>query len=126
MGRSSWRFSSPPNGYHKITWVLRRRYRLVISFKKVYRLLKSMALLWSQRRCNAPHPRRLARNWVVTRAEPTVGDGHHLWLHRGQRSPFYLQAILNVYDRQIIAYLIVLSCQAADTARPLAHVAPSC
>ncbi len=32
-------------GYHKITWVLRRRYQLIINFKKVYRLLKSMALL---------------------------------------------------------------------------------
>ncbi|WP_242940718.1 IS3 family transposase [Sulfobacillus thermosulfidooxidans] len=27
-------------GYHKITWVLRRRYHLQIRVKKVYRLLR--------------------------------------------------------------------------------------
>lgn len=46
-------------GYHKITWRLRRGYPLVISFKKVYRLLKTMELLRLQRqrkRLTYPNP----------------------------------------------------------------------
>ncbi len=112
---------NPQYGYHKITWVLRRRYRLVISFKKVYRLLKSMALLWPQWRRKAPHPRRLARNWVVTRPNQLWETDITYGYIAGEDRFFYLQAILDVCDRQIIAYHIGLCCRAADTARTLAQ-----
>ncbi len=112
---------NPQYGYHKITGVLHRRYRVVISFKKVYRLLKSMALLWPQRRRKPQHPRRLARNWVVTRPNQLWETDITYGYIAGEDRFFYLQAILDVCDRQIIAYHIGLSCRAVDAARTLSQ-----
>ncbi len=106
-------------GYHKITWRLRRRYQLVISFKKVYRLLKTMELLWPQRQRKPRHPRRLARNWVITRPNQLWETDITYGYVAGEDRFFYLQAIIDVCDRLIIAYHIGLRCLARDVAHTL-------
>jgi len=53
-------------GYVKITHALRRNHDLVINKKKVYRLCKELGLLRPQRKIAVRHPRRIARNRVVT------------------------------------------------------------
>ncbi|GAW92447.1 IS3 family transposase [Calderihabitans maritimus] len=53
-------------GYHKLTICLRRKYKLVINKKKVYRLCKELDVLKPQRRVKRKHPRRVARNRTVT------------------------------------------------------------
>jgi transposase InsO family protein len=54
-------------GYEKLTWRLRRRFDLTVNKKKVYRLCREMELLWPQRQKKTVYPRRLPRNWVITR-----------------------------------------------------------
>ncbi|MHB1426811.1 MAG: IS3 family transposase [Gemmataceae bacterium] len=106
-------------GYHKITWSLRRHYALVISFKKVYRLLKEMQLLWPQRQRKPQHPRRLARNWVITHPNQLWQTDITYGYVAGEDRFFYLQAIIDVCDRMIVAYHIGLRCVARDAAHTL-------
>jgi len=54
------------SGYRKLTKQLRRKYRLVINKKKVYRLCKELGVLLPQRQTKQPVPRKVARNRVVT------------------------------------------------------------
>ena len=53
-------------GYLKLTHSLRRNFNLVINKKKVYRLCKELDILRPQRKIKRKHPRRLARNRVIT------------------------------------------------------------
>ena len=108
---------NPAYGYHKITWVLRRRYHLRISFKKVYRLLRAWHLLWPQRKRQPQHPRRLARNRVITAPNQLWQTDITYVYIAGEDRFLYLQAIMDVCDRMIIAYHIGLSCKAADVVR---------
>lgn len=53
-------------GYYKLTIALRKEYKLIINKKKVYRLCKELGILKHQREIKPKHPRRLARNRIVT------------------------------------------------------------
>jgi putative transposase len=53
-------------GYYKLTIALRKEYKLIINKKKVYRLCKELGILKHQREIKQKHPRRLARNRIVT------------------------------------------------------------
>ncbi|SMC07979.1 Transposase InsO and inactivated derivatives [Sulfobacillus thermosulfidooxidans DSM 9293] len=108
-------------GYHKITWVLRRRYHLQISFKKVYRLLRQWHLLWPQRKRRIRHPRRLARNRIITAPNQLWQTDITYVYIAGEDRFLYLQAIIDVCDRMIIAYHMGLHCQATDVVRTLKH-----
>jgi putative transposase len=46
------------SGYRKLTKLLRRKYRLVIDKKKVYRLCKELGILLPQRQIKQPVPRK--------------------------------------------------------------------
>ncbi|HAU31804.1 MAG: transposase [Desulfotomaculum sp. 46_296] len=56
-------------GCRKLAVCLRRRYNLVISNKKVYRLCKDLDILAPQRRIKVKHPRRLAINRNITASD---------------------------------------------------------
>ena len=53
-------------GYRKITVLLRRRFKLVINKKKVYRLCKEMGILGPRLSKTQSVPRRAANNRKVT------------------------------------------------------------
>ncbi|BAF60081.1 hypothetical protein PTH_1900 [Pelotomaculum thermopropionicum SI] len=53
-------------GYLKLTYCLRKNFNLIINKKKVFRLCKELQVLRPQRRIKTRHPRRLARNRVIT------------------------------------------------------------
>lgn len=53
-------------GYRKLTVLLRRDYQLIINKKKVYRLCKELGILRPQRQKREKHPRKLARNRIIT------------------------------------------------------------
>lgn len=53
-------------GYLKLTHLLRQEYGLIINKKKVYRLCKELDVLKQQRKLKLKHPRKLARNRVIT------------------------------------------------------------
>ncbi len=108
-------------GYEKLTWRLRRRFDLTINKKKVYRLCREMDLLWPQRQRKTVYPRRLPRNWVITRPNQLWQTDLKYGYIAGEDRFFYLQGIIDVCDRSIIAYHLGLTCKAADAARTLAQ-----
>lgn len=110
---------NPTYGYRKLTVVLQRQYHLMINRKKVYRLLKEWHLLWPQRPHKPAHPRQLARNWVVTGPNQLwQTDLKYIYLADEDRFA-YLQAVLDVCDRSILAYHLGYQCRAEDAARTL-------
>ena len=106
-------------GYRKITVLLKRYYHLIINKKKVYRLCKREGLLRPQRKLKNKHPRKLARNRVIT-------DSNQLWetdikygyIH-GENRFFYILSIIDVYDRMIVEHYKGLSCIGEDAAATL-------
>ena len=112
---------NPTYGYRKLTVILRRQYHLGINRKKVYRLLKELQLLWPQRRRKPAHPRQLARNWVLTGPNQRwQTDLKYVYLP-GEDRFAYLQAVIDVCDRSILAYHLGYRCQGSDAARTLAQ-----
>ncbi len=108
-------------GYEKLTWRLRRRFDLTVNKKKVYRLCREMELLWPQRQKKTVYPRRLPRNWVITRPNQLWQTDLKYGYIAGEDRFFYLQGIIDVCDRSIMAYHLGLTCRAADAARTLAQ-----
>jgi putative transposase len=106
-------------GYYKLALELRRTYKLVINKKKVYRLCKEAGVLRPQRVVKSKHPRRLARNRTVTASnqlwETDIKYGYVV----GEDRFFYVQSIIDVYDREIIDYHIGLHCEGEDAAATL-------
>lgn len=106
-------------GYYKLAVELRRTYKLIINKKKVYRLCKGMGILQPQRKIQAKYPRKLARNRTVTAPnqlwETDIKYGYVV----GEDRFFYIQSIIDVYDREIIDYHIGLHCEGEDAAATL-------
>ncbi|HGO9427619.1 TPA: transposase, partial [Bacillus cereus] len=99
-------------GYRKLTVLLRRRHRLVINKKKVYRLCKQMDVLRPQRKITVKHSKRLANNREITGSNQLwETDIKYGWVHGEQRF-FFLMSIIDVFDRAIVSYHIGLTCEA--------------
>jgi putative transposase len=99
-------------GYRKLTILLRRRHKLVINKKKVYRLCKRMNVLRPQRKLKMKHPRRLANNRVITGSNQLwETDIKYGWI-AGEYRFFFIMSILDVFDRAIISYHLGLTCEA--------------
>lgn len=108
-------------GYLKLTVCLRRRYQLVINKKKVYRLCKGLALLRPQRKVKPRHPRKLARNRVVTGPDQLWETDVKYGYIEGERRFFFVMSVLDVYDRSVIASHIGLSATSKDAALTLGN-----
>jgi putative transposase len=99
-------------GYRKLTVLLRRRHRLLINKKKVYRLCKQMDVLRPQRKIKIKYPKRLANNRIITGSNQLwETDIKYGWVHGEQRF-FFLMSIIDVFDRAIISYHFGLTCEA--------------
>jgi putative transposase len=98
-------------GYHKLTHALRREYRLVINKKKVYRLCKEMDVLRPQRQKRAQHPRKLARNRVVTGPNQLWETDVKYGYVAGEDRFFYVASVLDVFDRSVVGYHMGLNCE---------------
>ncbi|WP_227014073.1 IS3 family transposase [Paenibacillus psychroresistens] len=99
-------------GYRKLTVLLRRRHKLVINKKKVYRLCKSMNVLRPQRKLKNKHPRRLANNRLITGSNQLwETDIKYGWI-AGEYRFFFIMSIIDVFDRAIISYHLGLTCEA--------------
>ncbi len=92
---------------------------MVINKKKVYRLCKDLDVLKPQRQVVSKYPRKLARNRQI--------DGfNQLWetdikygYIAGEDRFFFVQSVLDVYDRSVVDYHIGLSCTAEDAVASL-------
>ncbi|MDY0404652.1 IS3 family transposase [Virgibacillus sp. 179-BFC.A HS] len=106
-------------GYRKLTIMLRRQYSLKINKKKVYRLCKELDILKPQRRKKVSHPRKLARNRVITESNQLwEADIKYGYVH-GEDRFLFVFSIIDVYDRSIIDYHIGLRCTADDAVQTL-------
>lgn len=106
-------------GYRKLTKALRRQYQLVINKKKTYRLCKELGILKKQRQLKAHHPRRLARNRIVTGPNQLWETDIKYGYIAGEDRFFYFMGIIDVYDREIIDYHIGLNCEGKHAAHIL-------
>lgn len=101
-------------GYYKITIVLKRKFKLIINKKKVYRLCKKLDILRPQRKIKHTHPRRIAQNRVVTTSNSLWEVDIKYGYIQGEDRFFYVLSYIDVYDRSIIDYHLGLSCKAED------------
>jgi putative transposase len=106
-------------GYVKLTYALRRNYRLIINKKKVYRLCKELAILRPQRKIRNKHPRRLARNREIIASNQLWETDLKYGYIEGEGRFFYIMSVIDVFDRSIISYHLGLSCEASDAVRIL-------
>nr|WP_280174992.1 IS3 family transposase [Paenibacillus uliginis] len=107
------------SGYRKLTILLRRKYKLVINKKKVYRLCKSLGILLPQRERTNPVPKRVANNRVVNGANQLWQMDIKYGYVAGKRRHFYLASIIDVFDRRIVAYHRGKTCHTQDILRTL-------
>lgn len=103
-------------GYYKLTIALRKEYKLIINKKKVYRLCKELGILTHQREIKPKHPRRLARNRIVTAPNQLWEADIKYDYIAGEDRFFYVLSIIDVYDRMVVDYHIGLSCEGSDAA----------
>ena len=106
-------------GYHKLTIILRRKTGLIINKKKVYRLCKELNILRPQRQIKAKHPRKLARNRTITGANQLWESDLKFGFVGGEQRFFFIQSVIDIYDRSIVGYHIGLQCTGQDAARAL-------
>lgn len=106
-------------GYRKLTKVLRRKYKIKINKKKVYRICKELGILRPQRQKKASHPRKLARNRVITKSNQLWEADIKYGFIEGEDCFFFVMSIIDVYDRGIVAYHMGLSCTGDDVKQTL-------
>lgn len=106
-------------GYRKLTRGLRRKYQLVINKKKVYRLCKELDILMPQREKKNRHPRRLAKNRVVTGPNQLWQLDIKYGYVTSTRRFFYLASAIDVFDRNIVGHYRGLTCEAKHITKML-------
>ena len=106
-------------GYRKLTKVLRLKYHIIINKKKVYRLCKELDILRPRRQKKISHPRKLARNRIITGSNQLWEADIKYGFIEGEDRFFFVLSIIDVYDRGIIDYHMGLSCTANDVTQTL-------
>jgi putative transposase len=106
-------------GYRKLTKHLRRKYKLVINKKKVYRLCKELNILRPQRQKKSTFPRKLARNRTITGSNQLWETDIKYDYITGEDRFFFILSYIDVYDRSIIDYHIGLSCTGKNALQTL-------
>ncbi|MGG5251947.1 IS3 family transposase [Neobacillus sp. SM06] len=101
-------------GYRKLTKFLYRNHNLVINKKKVYRLCKELGILRPQRKKKVSHPRKLARNRIITSSNQMWEADIKYGFVEGEDRFFFVMSIIDVYDRGIVDIHMGLSCTGSD------------
>jgi len=82
---------------------------LLINKKKVYRLCKELKILRPQRKVKRKHPKKLARNRIVTASNQLWEVDVKYGYIASENRFFFIMPIIDVFDRCIIDYYIGLS-----------------
>ncbi|MGI2298180.1 IS3 family transposase [Paenibacillus sp. GXUN7292] len=106
-------------GYRKLTILLRRKHKLIINKKKVYRLCKELQILSPQRVIKHPVPKKIAHNRVVTGPNQLWQMDIKYGYVAGKRRHFYLASIIDVFDRNIVSYHKGKTCHTKDILQTL-------
>jgi len=91
-------------GYRKWTKYLREEKDLVINKKKVYRLCDELEILKKGGSKKAKHPRRLARNRMITSPNQLWQVDIKYGTIKDSGRFFFLCSAIDVYDRSIVGY----------------------
>lgn len=101
-------------GYKKWTSLLVDQYDLIINKKKVYRLCTKLDILKENREKQSKHPRRIARNRIIT-------GPNQLWQLDikygniiGTNYFVFMCCAIDVYDRTIVGVYRGATCRAKD------------
>jgi putative transposase len=106
-----------PYGYRKLTAWLRREHGLRINKKKVYRLCRELGILQTQRRLRPRLPKRkVAMNREITGINQLWETDIKYGYIASERRFFFVQTVIDVYDRMVLDYHIGLSCTAEEAA----------
>ncbi|WP_063870750.1 IS3 family transposase [Paenibacillus sp. Root444D2] len=106
-------------GYRRITTCLRRKYKLRINKKKVYRLCKEMKILAKPAKPSKAHPRRLANNMEVTGPNQLWQLDIKYGYVTGLQRHFYTANIIDVYDRHLVGCHRGKACDTSHVLRVL-------
>jgi putative transposase len=111
-------------GYIKVTHWLRQKLRLIINFKKVYRLMKENRLLYHQHKRD-----RKGKSFIEFRVpKPELPFEHmeidikFIWIHAAGRMA-YLLSILDIKTRAILGWLLQYSIKKDDVVALIQAVA---
>lgn len=99
-------------GYRKIAVCLRKKHRIIINKKKVYRLCKDLKILRPPHIRKHQQPRIIAKNRVITRPNQLWQTDIKYGYIQGEERFFYILAYIDVFDRMIVGYDIALNCSA--------------
>jgi len=104
-------------GYRLLAECLRRDRGLILNHKKAYSLCKELGLLHQARLPKTKHPRRLAKNHLITGTnqlwQMDIKYGYVAGLDRF----YFVLSIIDVYDRSIVGYYRGAKCEAKDVCR---------
>ncbi len=85
----------------------------------VYRLCKELHILRPQRQVKTKHPRKLARNRTIIGSNQLWETDLKYGYISGEQRFFFIQSMIDIYDRSIVGYHIGLQCSGQDAARTL-------
>ncbi|PMB07246.1 IS3 family transposase, partial [Fischerella thermalis CCMEE 5273] len=102
-------------GYRKLTMLLKRDHPLRINHKKVHRLCKALGILRPQRQRRIQHPRKMAKNRVITASNQLWEMDVKYGYIQGEDRFFFVVSIFDVFDRSVVDFHISRTCTAQET-----------
>lgn len=106
-------------GYRLLAECLRRDHQLILNHKKAYALCKELGLLQKQRLPKTKHPRKLAKNHLITGPNQLWQMDIKYGYVAGIERFFFVLSIIDVFDRAIVGYCRNKSCGAKDACQTL-------
>lgn len=101
-------------GYRNLAHALYVQRTLILNHKKAYRICQELGLLQKKPNRKFKHPRRIARNRLVTGPNQLWQiDIKYGYVHGHDRF-FFLFDMIDVFDRYIVGYHLGSSCDARD------------
>lgn len=101
-------------GYRNLAHALYVQRALVVNHKKAYRLCKKLGLLHKKPNKKFKHPRRIAKNRIVTGPNQLWQIDIKYGYVYGEDRFFFLFDMIDVFDRCIVGYHLGSSCEAKD------------
>lgn len=106
-------------GYKFLAKSIRNRYGLILNKKKSYRLCKELGILQKARDRVKSHPRRLARNRIVTGSNQLWQMDIKYGYVIGKERFFFVLSIIDVFDRVIVQQYRGTVCEAKHAVQTL-------
>jgi putative transposase len=106
-------------GYKLLAQCLRDERELILDKKKAYRLCKELGILQQQRKRKTNHPRRLARNHLITGPNQLWQADIKYGYIPGRERFFFVFSIIDVFDRVIVGQYRGHVCEAKHIVQTL-------